>query len=170
MQKWPLFLSFPFHPLPSMREVLASSREREAGMEGGCAKRGARMDGGADNKSDLAGRRQRVRQIVAEVAKIGASPSAHSLQKITIRKRTASSVFVRLKGNKSRPNDSVGRATASRRLGRICHGRAKKRRRSPGGPDGLGTNQATRIRLRECTGRWLRNLTQFGYEAPHYKR
>ena len=62
--------------------------------------------------ADLAGIRQRVRQIVAEVAKIGASLSVR--KKITIRKRTASSVFVRLKGNKSRPNDSVGRATASR--------------------------------------------------------
>ena len=77
--------------------------------------------------ADLAGRRQRVRQIVAEVAKIGASLSVR--KKITIRKRTASSVFVRLKGNKSRPRMTRSVAPPpreSRRLGRICHGRAKK--------------------------------------------
>ena len=60
MQKWPLFLSFPVRPC----ERYWHRPEREGSRDG------RRM-----RKKDLAGRRQRVRQIVAEVAKIGASLS-----------------------------------------------------------------------------------------------
>ena len=97
MQKWPLFLSFPVVPsIPSHAKGIGIVQRGRVGKKG--ARQGQRV-----------GRRQRVRQIVSEVAKIQPlllwhkkSPSGRRLRRLRSH----------LKGNKSRPNYSVA-ATAS---------------------------------------------------------
>ena len=109
MQKWPLFLSFPVVPsIPSHAKGIGIVQRGRVGKKG--ARHGQRV-----------GRRQRVRQIVAKIQAFCFLGTKNCLPEAD-----DSAVFVRLKGNKSRPNYSVA-ATATTTSG-VHLSRAGKKR------------------------------------------